>query len=357
MRINWLLPGIEISGGVICVLRHAAGLQRRGHQVTVFVSAPPAPATLALLPTDVRGVALQAAPGALPEADVQIATHYNTVLTVAQAPAALRAHFVQHVETLFAQDAPNTELVHPFVKMTLQLPVYHIANSSWARATLERLFGYRPDIAINASHGPTADPNGPGVSRPATVVSFVHPARWKGTADAYNAMVLARELEPSLDLQWHVYGGGAVPEQPWVHHHGVVGYEELPKLYRQADAVLFTSWAESYPLPPLEAMAEGAVLVTTPVGLEDYLRPGENALVVPPRNPRAAADTLLDALTAPDEQRRLWQRAGQATAARHTWGAAVAGMEQALERGLSRGPRHDPRDDVLAELGIPVVTG
>ncbi|MGH9104402.1 MAG: glycosyltransferase family 4 protein, partial [Acidimicrobiales bacterium] len=298
MRIQWLLPGVEVSGGVICVLRHAAGLQQRGHEVTVFVSQPVDPARVQMMPSAVRHLELVPQPPALPEADVQIATHYSTVLAVAQAPGRLRAHFIQHVETLFAHDLPNAGILVPFIKMSLSLPVYRIANSSWAQSTLGRLFGYHTDLAINAGPGPQCRPAKPEVERPAVVVSFVHPSRWKGTADAYNALVLARSLEPGWDIQWHVFGSGTVPDEPWVHHHGVLPHDDLPALYQKAAVVLFTSWAESYPLPPLEAMASGAVVVTTPFGVEDYVQAGTNALVVPPRDPRAAGNAVLDALGA-----------------------------------------------------------
>jgi glycosyltransferase involved in cell wall biosynthesis len=357
VRIHWLLPGIEISGGVICVLRHAAGLQDRGHDVVVYVAQPVDRTRLGLLPRDVKGVVLEPAPPALPEADIQLATHYSTVLAVAQSPARLRAHFVQHVETLFAHEAPNPELLHAFTKMALSLPVYRIVNSSWARKTVHRIFGYCPDIALNAGPTPMGPPEDPAISLPPVIVSFVHPARWKGSADAYNALQLARSLAPELDIQWHVFGSGTVPEHPWVHNHGLVAHDDLEALYRKASAVLFTSWAESYPLPPLEAMAAGAVVVTTPVGLEDYVQEGVNALVVPPRDTRAAANALLDALYASPEQRRHWQLKAQETARRHTWAAAITGFEQALERGLTAGPRDHAREAILSELSIPLITG
>jgi glycosyltransferase involved in cell wall biosynthesis len=104
-------------------------------------------------------------------------------------------------------------------------------------------------------------------------------------------------------------------------------------------------------------MAAGAVVVTTPIGLEDYVQDGHNAIVVPPRNPRAAANAVLDALSASATRRRQWQEAGQATARRHTWQAAVIGFEQAIERGLTTAPQPDIRPLVMSELGIPLISG
>ena len=67
--------------------------------------------------------------------------------------------------------------------------------------------------------------------------------------------------------------------------------ERLPQLYADADAVIFPSvWQEPWGLVPLEAMAVGCPVVGTAVGgAAEYLRDGENALVVEPADPTAIA--------------------------------------------------------------------
>lgn len=357
MRIQFLLPGLEVSGGVLCLLQHARGLRARGHDVRVFIQTPWTESVRRHLPVDVQDLPLEIhGGGALPEAEVQIATHNNTALTVAQSPGRLRAHFVQHVELIFAVGTPQAALMAPFIRMTYGLPLYRITNSLWAQRTLERLTGVRPDRAINAVSLPVSpscvqEPIRPG----ARVISFTHPALWKGTHDAIAAMELARAMAPDLDLQWVVFGGGAVPEAPWITAHGFVPHDDLPALYGSAAALLFTSWAESYPLPPLEAMAVGCPVVTTPFGVEDYVTPAENAVVVPPRDPMAAATALVTLLQAPPEHRQALVDAGQRTARRHTWDRAVTAFEQALLRGLQAPAPVDPTPQILRDLALPVI--
>jgi len=361
MRVHFLLSGLAVSGGVLCVLRHAAGLVALGDDVRVYVAGPVDPAVLAAFPPDARGApVLPLAPGQpLPEADVQIATHYSTAPTVAQAPGRLRAHFVQHVEALFAVDAADPALARASIDFCFRVPLYRIANSTWARRTLRRLYGYTADLACNAVDAPAGDPAPRPVGQPPVVVSFVGAPRWKGAQDAYQALEVARAARPDWDLQWHVYGAGTVPTAPWVHPHGVIPHAAVWDLYRQADVVLCPSWAESYPLPPIEAMAAGAVVVTTPFGVEDYVEPGRNAWVAPPRDPWGLAQAVLRALEADPAERAALQRAAVATARRHAWPAAVRGFRAALERGLAR-PAPLPgaaEQALLAELGVPVVTG
>ncbi|MGC8489220.1 MAG: glycosyltransferase family 4 protein [Clostridia bacterium] len=355
MRVHFLLPGLEVSGGVLCILQHARGLRARGHDVRVLVSTPWTDQVRQRLPGAVRDVPLELhSGGVLPEADIQIATHHSTALSVAQSPGRLRAQFVQHVELIFGVGSPQANLLAPFIRMTYALPLYRITNSLWAQATLARLTGERPDRAVNAVSLPVDDASDEIVFRP-RIVSFVHPAVWKGTQDAFDAMCLARAMAPELDLQWVVFGAGAVPEAPWIENHGIVAHDALPAIYRSAAALLFTSWAESYPLPPIEAMAAGCPVVTTPYGVEDYVVPDENAVVIPPRDPIAAATALVNLLRAPIARRKSLMDAGRATARQHTWERAVTTFEQALFRGLSAPAPPDVTGDLLRTLDIPVL--
>src|SRR5262249_59898073 len=87
---------------------------------------------------------------------------------------------------------------------------------------------------------------------------------------------------------------------------------------------------EGSPPPPMEAMACRCAVVTTNVGTEDYLVPGETALVVPPRDAEAIADAVLTLL---DDRRRLQAVAegGHRHIRTFTWERAVLGFERALE--------------------------
>src|SRR5579875_1586952 len=183
MRIHFLLPGVQVSGGVICVLRHAAGLQSRGHEVQVFSQTGFAEETLSFLPEAVRAVPIALhGGGPLPEADIQIATHHSTALPVVQSPARLRAQYLQHNELIFAVGSPQAPVLIPFIRMTQHLPLYRIANSKWTADTLERLTGRRPDEATNAVSVPVVPrPELRPLTPPVTVVSFTHPELWKGT--------------------------------------------------------------------------------------------------------------------------------------------------------------------------------
>jgi glycogen synthase len=74
--------------------------------------------------------------------------------------------------------------------------------------------------------------------------------------------------------------------QDYVHQNKLpvtfssAGMNDMPRIYREHDALLFTSeWAEPFALTPLEAMASGTpVIGTTTGGSREIFRHGDNAL-------------------------------------------------------------------------------
>jgi glycosyltransferase involved in cell wall biosynthesis len=68
---------------------------------------------------------------------------------------------------------------------------------------------------------------------------------------------------------------------------------ELLPLYAEADVFTLPTWREGFPNVVLEAMGAGLPIVATPVGaIPDAVRDGEEALLVPPRDPQALAAAL-----------------------------------------------------------------
>lgn len=88
---------------------------------------------------------------------------------------------------------------------------------------------------------------------------------------------------------------------PYVTLAGYLQGEALRSAYRLADIfVLPTYHAEGFPTVLAEAMDAGLPIVTTRLrGAADYLREGENALFVAPRDPSGLAEALLRLLAQP----------------------------------------------------------
>ena len=112
--------------------------------------------------------------------------------------------------------------------------------------------------------------------------------------------------------------------------------DEVARLYREHDALLFpVVWDEPWGLVPLEAMGSGCPVVATGLGGSgEYLRDGENALLVPPADPEALA-TAITRLAGDGALRERLRAGGLATAPRHTDAIFNAQVEEHLRGYLA----------------------
>jgi glycosyltransferase involved in cell wall biosynthesis len=136
----------------------------------------------------------------------------------------------------------------------------------------------------------------------------------KGALTALKAMALLRDRFPGV---LHLYGRGdadyeaqlrsfAEREQLKVEFRSAKA-AEMPDVYRQHDALLFTSeWEEPFALTPLEAMACGLpVIGTTTGGSIELLRHHDNALTYEAGNPEQLAARVLELDADPALRARL----------------------------------------------------
>jgi len=104
--------------------------------------------------------------------------------------------------------------------------------------------------------------------------------------------------------------------------------EKLAELYRTADVLLSTSLYESFPLPPIEAMASGtAVIATDNGGINTYAEPGENCLLCSQGDLESMSLTLTRLLRHPEE-RELLMKKGRETALKYSFDNVIPQLEK-----------------------------
>ena len=167
-------------------------------------------------------------------------------------------------------------------------------------------------------------------SRP-RVLMLHHEYAWKGVEDGLEAVALVRPRVPGLRL----VGFGVKPpwrRPPYDEFHANPAQTALAALYSGCDIYLCPSWDEGLGMPPMEAMACGAALVSYDNGgCRDYARDGETALVAPRRDVKALAAKL--ARLATDEvMRARIAAAGTACVAGFDWDLTVARLARLFER-------------------------
>jgi glycosyltransferase involved in cell wall biosynthesis len=163
---------------------------------------------------------------------------------------------------------------------------------------------------------------------PAGVDRVVYLGRLTGPRGALEMIELGRRLGPEITVELIGPADADVAaavanahRQGWVHHHGFVPNREALGLLRGALAGLALlhdepNYATSRPTKVMEYMAFGVPVVTTPnAASTELVRRYGSGVVVPFRDPAAAAEAVL-ALRADPERRHRLGEAGRAGAVR-----------------------------------------
>jgi glycosyltransferase involved in cell wall biosynthesis len=225
---------------------------------------------------------------ALPDGDVVVATAWQSAPVVAAAPSRCGAKFylVQHYESLYHGDPAA-------VDATYRLPLSKIVISTWLRDVLRERFDSDAEILVTPVDRALFRPVPVETTTPRPrVLMLHHDYAWKGVADGLAAVARARAQAPGL---WLVGFGVKPPRDrsPYDEFHADPPQTGLASLYSGADIYLCPSWDEGLGMPPMEAMACGAALVTYDNGgCRDYARDGETALVAPRRDVAALGSAL-----------------------------------------------------------------
>ena len=114
---------------------------------------------------------------------------------------------------------------------------------------------------------------------------------------------------------------------------GRVPDEHLPALYSTATVFVYPSLYEGFGLPPLEALACGAPVITSNCSaLPEVV--GDAALQVDPRDVAALADAL-DRLLSDEQTRQVLASRGPAQAAQFTWARTAAATVAVYREALA----------------------
>jgi glycosyltransferase involved in cell wall biosynthesis len=163
----------------------------------------------------------------------------------------------------------------------------------------------------------------------------------KGVATFVEAVLRAREQAPQL--RGLVIGDGpqrGALERLLAGREGVdlLGSRgDVPDVIAASDALCLLSEAEALPISILEAMALGRPVVTTDVGgTSEAVAHEQTGIVVPARDPAAAAAALVRLASRPDWARELGERGRERQRQRFGGDAMVHGYLRALAQVATR---------------------
>lgn len=360
MRITWVYPAANLSGGTKSNRLIAEAMVRRGHEVNLAypdVTHPwPPPwrirrfgrrlhaevvalgrekhhltsSTVNLIRVPHRPIRHED----VPDADVVIATWWETREWIEEWPDAkgMKAYFVRGHE-VFSK--------HPDrIAATYRMPGVKLVISRWLQRVMAEEYGDPNAVLVpNGVDWSQFDSTPRGRNATPTVGMLYGRGALKGPDTALKALRLVQQQIPSLRVV-------AFGSQPMLREHRALAPSGLelhvrptqtmiPELYKRADCWVVPSTTEGFGMPGLEAAACHCPVVSTRCGgPEDYVDDGVSGHLVPVGDPHAMADAILSVLSLDNAAWRTMSEASYQMSQRFDWDRSAEILEEALLQRL-----------------------
>lgn len=273
-KIAYVIPGVDISGGVAIVLNHANRLRARGYDVRILTFS--LDTKINWFPNTVPVVSVLNGKSGYEDVDLMIATHWGTAAWVERSDAPRRLYFVQSDERRFNPE--NKEEVRA-IEATYRMDIEYMTEAKWIQRWLIEEFGKKAYYVPNGLDQSVFFPSPPiGEPKKKIRVLLEGPidSWFKGMRDAYAAV-------KDLDCELWIVSSQGKPPGDWKYDRffECVPIGKMKDVYSSCDIFLKMSYMEGFFGPPMEAMACGcAVVVGKVTGYDEYIVHGTNALVV-----------------------------------------------------------------------------
>ena len=316
-NIVFVLPTLQISGGVLVALKHCEMLHEAGMDVAIFNDGYEKEtyiqAGIARIPVISRNNT-----GIHGSIDKAVATLYSTVDFLTLYPNIKeRFYFVQNFETNFYMAGEYQRFKANQTYFSC-MNLNYITISKWCQEWLKKDYGKEAKYA----------PNGIDSNRFRTRKRKLNGKiriLVEGNSDDYYKNVdesfrIIEKLDKKKYEVWYMSYQGKPKDWYRVTRflHKVPNHE-VAKVYEACDILLKTSILESFSYPPLEMMATGGYVIAVPnEGNIEYLKNGENCLFYSQGNIPQAIQCLEKLCNDVELQNTLYKN-GIETAKQRNW--------------------------------------
>jgi glycosyltransferase involved in cell wall biosynthesis len=336
MRITFVVPAPNLSGGALVIGIYAEMLQRRGHSVTVFVAERGLPLFRQVASTgpshyDGRGlnvVSGRVSDSRVPDGDVVIATFWNTAHPVSRLARrkGTKFYFIQHHEVF-------DYLPQRKARETYRLPLGKIVISQWLADVMRKDYGSSAVVVPNSVEHARffADPRSKQSSP--TVGLLYSSAPWKAFDVALAALLRVKAVIPNL--QAICFGIEHPPSLPdFASFSFRPAQDSIRHLYTACDVWLTASRTEGFNLPAMEAMACRTPVVATRTGWPaEAVVDGWNGAIVDVDDVQGLADQVCRILQADAAEWRRMSDNAYETVRYLSWEDSADRFEEALRQG------------------------
>jgi glycosyltransferase involved in cell wall biosynthesis len=352
VRITFVVPVLNMSGGMRIIAIYAKRLQERGHLVTVvspinssptlkerikaiirqrkWLKSDPRPDSFFQfmgVPVTFTNQADAVTQNDVPDADVLISCFWVAAEWASKFPMSKgrQFHFIQGYETAPGMDTSRLDAAW-------RLPMKKIVISNWLKKIAETKFGDHKCAVVQNSVDFKFFNSPPRHKQDVFSVGFLYNPAWCKAVDiAIQACKNAQMKIP--DLKIYVLGvykpkPGIIPAD-WQCFWNPP-QEKIPWLYSHCDIWLWTSRQEGFGLPIIEAMACGTPVIGTRAGAAPQLLADGRGIFIDFDNPQIIADELIKVHMMPKSEWKTMSEKIYNYVRSYTWEDAVNLFEKAI---------------------------
>jgi glycosyltransferase involved in cell wall biosynthesis len=355
MNITFILPPLNLSGGIKVIAIYAKELVQRGHVVNIVSAASPNDSLRQKIKSKLLG---REQPGKqksffdgsglnhwiksgpirdtdVPNADIVIATWWETAEWVSafSGKKGIKVYFIQGHE------------IFPFLPVerchaTYTLPMHKIVVSNWLKNIMLHEYGDTAvDVVPNGvDHSQFyADPRGRQKVPTAGLIYSTTPL--KGLALSLSAIKKVRHSFPELKLV--AFGNdrptAQLPLPKDVEFSFSPPQDQIRSLLSRCDVWISASRSEGFNLPAMEAMACRTPVISTRTGWPaDALRSGQNGFLVDADDEQNLVQAIKKVFSLSDISWKCLSDKAFETVKSSTWQSSATSFEAALRRALFR---------------------
>lgn len=297
-NIAFILPSLQISGGILVAIKHGCYLQDAGFDVS-YIGTREDDSWIKFEEHEFPVLDRYVQNSQLDDClflgwfDKLVATFWDTLDFALRYPKTKEViYLVQGFEVDFYE--PDSFL-RKKASATYQdiHNVRYITVSKWCQDWLSSIYGVEAEFI----------PNGLDVDRFYSIKRDWCSKKIKiliegdcqlGLKNIDEAFEIANQLDPEKFEIWYMsYSGKTKPQYRIDKNLGCVPQEKVGDIYRQCHILLKTSTHESFSFPPLEMLSTGGLVVVRPnEGNVEFLQDGENCIFYNPKNLDSAREAI-----------------------------------------------------------------
>jgi len=344
LRIAYVLPHQNLTGGLKAMLQQMKELKDRGHSVTAYYRSNTVkraiPSWSHLKDDDVSAqIVIPAAADYLDHidnADIIMLGWMDQAqeFFFSKIPVVLWEQGSQPLFGDYGDMQSSTSPERSNLHCIYRMPVHLLAVSETIQAILKGVFNREAQLFPNGLdtdfYYPLEHKNN---KIPIVLLAGTPGLEFKGFKFAMIVLEAVREAGLPFKVWWSSQDKISLSGVSFdVEKFIKPSQEKLAELFRNADVFLSTSLYESFSLPPIEAMASGtAVIATDCGGINTYARPGSNCLLCEQGDYKSVFYAIQHLLQNPSAREQL-AAAGRKTALEYSFSSVIPLLEQCLYR-------------------------